>query len=484
MGAKLSNLDELRNILTRKEKRDEGILIFSKQFNLGPLLRPFSEAKKKGYSLMCILITMLLSRFGGLSVYAAQKTGNLKMDDNTIYRLMNNELIDWGSMLLSFAKQFLKCVISKCEADEKAVRCFVIDDTDMEKTGKTFEGLSKIFSHKEHRYLFGFKLLLLCYWDGKSLIPCCLSLHRENKENRYGMSKKEQAKQFVRERNKESYFQERYDELDEEKPSVVLKMLKKSIKRGILANYVLMDSWFVTDFMLKGIREIRQGMLHVVGMCKMDRRKFEIDGQKLNSQALIKMNENNSKKVRSCEKYKSRYFIVNTNFKGTPVKLFYVKYKRAKDWKILLTTDLSLSFVKTMELYQIRWSIEVLFRETKQYLQLEKAQNTDFYGQIANATLTMITYTILALNKRFEDYESLGAVFRDKQKELLEQTLCERIEIVILKIVSDLLEILCVDVELTLYHLMSSNKANHDVIILLNAVNQLNSNPETLFNTT
>ena len=161
------------------------------------------------------------------------------------------------------------------------------------------------------------------------------------------------------------------------------------------------------------------------------------------------------------------------SYKGTPVKLFYIKYKNAKDWTLLLTTDLSLSFVKAMELYQIRWSIEVLFKECKQYLRLGKSQNTDFCGQIADATLTMITYTILTLYKRFEAYETLGGVFRDTQQEMLEKTLCERIEVVILKILRDLLEILSIDVEETLYRLTSSDKASKDIIILLNAVNQL-----------
>ena len=163
MSTKLSNLSELSNILTQKEKTDEGVLVFSKQFKIGQLLKPFSSIKKQGYSLMCILLALILSRIGGLSVYATQKTGHLQMDDNTLYRMMNNPLIDWKSILLSFAKQFLHCVSSHCEVDEKAVRCFVIDDTDIEKSGKTFEGISKIYSHKEHRYLFGFKLLLLCY---------------------------------------------------------------------------------------------------------------------------------------------------------------------------------------------------------------------------------------------------------------------------------------------------------------------------------
>jgi hypothetical protein len=400
-----------------------------------------------------------------------------------MYRMMNNELIDWRSILLLFAKQFLKCISTKCEVDEKAVKCFVIDDTDIEKRGQTFEGISKIYSHKEHCYLFGFKLLLICYWDGKSLIPCGLSLHRENKKHNYDLTAKQTERQFTKERDGKGYYRERYDELDEEKSSVALKMLKRCIQRGIFGSYVLMDSWFVTDFMLKGIRKIRRGMLHVVGMCKMDKRKFEVDGKERNSQAIIAMNGNNSSKVRSCPKYKSRYFVVQANYKGMPVKLFYIKYKNAKDWTILLTTDLSLSFVRAMDLYKIRWSIEVLIRECKQYLRLGKSQNTDFYGQVADATLTMITYTILALNKRFEAYETMGALFRDTQKEMLEKTLCQRIELVILKIIRDLLEILCIDVEATLYRLMSSDKVDRNIMVLLNAVNQIDDDDETLFNT-
>jgi hypothetical protein len=484
MNAKLSILDELSAILTKKEKTDEGVLVFSKQFKIGRLLKPFSDVKKQGYSLMLILVALILSRLGGLSVYSAQKTGHLQLDENTMYRLMNNQFIDWKSILLSFAKQFLNCVSSRCELDEKAVKCFVIDDSDIEKSGKTFEGISKIYSHKEHGYLFGFKLLLLCYWDGKSLIPCGLSLHRENKKHEYGLNKKQQKRQFTKKRSDGGYFQERYDELDEEKLSVVIKMLKRCIKRCILGSYVLMDSWFVSDFMIKEIRNIRKGMLHVLGMCKMDKRQFEVNGKERNSQTIIKMHENNRSKIHCCRKYKSYYFVVVAHYKGTPVKLFYIKYKNAKHWTLLLTTDLSLSFVKAMELYQIRWSIEVLFKECKQYLRLGKSQNTDFCGQIADASLTMITYTILTLYKRFEAYETLGALFRDTQKKKKKKTLCERIELVILKILCDLLEILSIDVEETLYRLTSSERTSREIIVLLNAVSQSDSGFEKLLGAT
>jgi hypothetical protein len=39
--------------------------------------------------------------------------------------------------------------------------------------------MGRVFNHVTRKYLFGFKLLLLGYWDGKSLIPTDFSLHRK-----------------------------------------------------------------------------------------------------------------------------------------------------------------------------------------------------------------------------------------------------------------------------------------------------------------
>ncbi|MDR2809990.1 MAG: hypothetical protein LBB84_05455, partial [Tannerellaceae bacterium] len=369
------------------------------------------------------------------------------------------------------------------ESDKKSVKCFVIDDTDIEKSGKTFEGISKIFSHVTHSFHFGYKMLTLCFGDGKSLVPCCLSLHRESRKNEYGLNRKQQKRQFHKERKEAGYFKERYEELDEEKSRVAVKMLRRAVRSKLLsASYVLMDSWFVSDYILQSIRAIRGGMLHVVGMCKMDKRRFKVGDKEYNSQTIIKMNETKKEKVHLSRKYHSKYIAVEAKYHGTPVKLFYIKYKNAKTWTLLLTTDLSVCFAGAMELYQIRWSIEVMYKECEQYLRLGKAQNTDFYGQVADATIALITYTILTLYKRFEAYETLGALFRDTQAEMLEKTFCERIAIVFIKIVADLLEILSLDVGETLSRIIASSKGDKTVIILLNAVNQLNTECETSLN--
>jgi hypothetical protein len=334
----------------------------------------------------------------------------------------------------------------------------VIDDTDIEKSGRTFEGISKIFSHVTHGFLFGYKMLTLCLWDGKSLIPCGLSLHRENKKHEYGLNKKQQKRQFRKERKEAGYFKERYEELDEEKSKVAVKMLKRAVRSNILASYVLMDSWFVSDYMLQAIRSIRGGLLHAVGMCKIDRRKFKVGDNEYNSQTIIKMNETKKGKIHLSRKYHSKYMMMVAGYNETPVKLFYIRYKNAKNWTLLLTTDLSLSFAQAMELYQVRWSIEVMYKECKQYLRLGKAQNTDFYGQTADATLTLITYTILTLYKRFEAYETPGALFGNTQREILEKTLCEKIAVVFIKIVAELPEILSLDVEESIRRIISSNR--------------------------
>jgi hypothetical protein len=474
MGTKISNLSEIHALVETNTKRDEGVLGFAKQFKIGQLLHPFRHVKKQGFSIISVLIAMLLSRFGGLSIYAMQKTGQTNMDDNTIYRLMDNPIIDWRSIVRLFAHQFMRCVRIHGEDNGKE-KCFILDDTDIPKTGKTIEGGSRIYNHVLNRYIFGFKLLVLCYWDGKSLVPYDFSLHRESKKKNYGLTAKEQKKQHQTEYPSDSATCVRYNELDMEKTVTGLSMIKRAIKHGIHAAYVLIDSWFVTDDMIKSIRKFCKGKMHVIGMCKMDSRKFTVNGKDYNSKAIIALNDSKKGNVHESRIYHSKYIVVKGIYKGTPVKLFYIKYKHAQNWTLLLTTDLSLSFAKAMELYQIRWSIEVFFKDCKQYLRLGKAQNICLSGQIADISLTFITYMILALKKRFASYETIGNLFREAKSELLEATIAEKILFVFAKILGQLLDMLAIDVNESMMKIIDANENSEKILLLLNAVIHVNS---------
>ena len=163
---------------------------------------------------------------------------------------------------------------------------------------------------------------------------------------------------------------------------------------------------------------------------------------------------------------------MNAVYKGIPVKLFYVKYKRAKTWTLILSTDTNINFNRAIEIYQIRWTIEVLFKECKQYLNLGKAQNTNFNGQIADTALALTTYTILSLGKRFGSYETIGSLFRANKQDMLERTIYERIMDVILSLIMQLLEIMAIDIDETIRLIAGSDEECRKIVIMLNAVNQ------------
>ena len=80
-----------------------------------------------------------------------------------------------------------------------------------------------------------------------------------------------------------------------------------------------------------------------------------------------------------------------------------------------------------MEIYSIRWSIEIFFKEAKQFLRLGKCQSRDFDAQIASITISCILYILLSYIRRINDYESLGGLFEAITDDLKEKNLAQRL---------------------------------------------------------
>lgn len=468
MSSNVAKVSELESVLCNDDKTSEGVLHFVTAFTTSRFFRPFDSVKGKGVSVTQLLVSLITFRLHGSSIARMQQPGRSAcpaIDDNTFYRLMNNPLMRWRGLLMGLAKQFAAHVQAKGDGNP-SVRCFVLDDTDLEKTGKTIERVGRIFNHVTKRYPFGFKLLLLALWDGKSLVSLDFSLHCERGgTGKQGLTVKEKRAQFSKVRKAGTPSAQRYTELDQEKHHNAVAMLRRAVKNGVTASYVLMDSWFVNDYTIKAIRAIKGRALHVLGMCKVDNRKYTVDGRAMNAHQLVAKFDR--KRAKHSRKYRTRYIAITADYKGEKVRLFLMQYNHASRWTILLTSDLSLSFVQAIELYQIRWTIEVLFKECKQYLRLGCSQNTDFDGQVADATLALVTHTILTLQKRFGAYETLGDLFRETQQHLLELTLWERLITVFLKMVMQLVELLNVDIEELIEKLLQDSQASRKLLALL-----------------
>ncbi len=66
-----------------------------------------------------------------------------------------------------------------------------------------------------------------------------------------------------------------------------------------------------------------------------------------------------------------------------------------------------------MEVYKIRWSIEVSFKEIKQSFLLGQSQSRDFDGQIADLSLSFIRYVLLSYYERMHYGYKIDGIFAE-----------------------------------------------------------------------
>ena len=96
------------------------------------------------------------------------------------------------------------------------------------------------------------------------------NVQRKTKETEYrhpfyGLSKKEKKEQYrkTRKRNTSGYV--RVKELDTDKIENMLNMLRRAVKRGIKADYVLTDSWFFCYELLYTLHHLAKGQIKLHG---------------------------------------------------------------------------------------------------------------------------------------------------------------------------------------------------------------------------
>ena len=342
---------------------------------------------------------------------------------DVFYRLKNNENIRWRQILWHICLKFLKVTEANNTSTETKPRYLIFDDTTVEKSGKKMEFLGRVWDHVKQRSVLGFKILVMLYWDGKSSIPLDFSIHREKgkcEDRPFGMSNKELRRQFSKKRVKESESIGRIKELDTNKISMMLKMFHSAVYRCLKIDYVLVDSWFTCEALIKAV--IRHSV-HLIGGYRIAKTKFSYQGKLMN---YSQINSHTGKPVR-CRKLKLYYKRADVIYGDVRLTLFFSRRGKRGNWKVFLTTDTNLSFTKLIEHYQVRWSIEVFNKEAKGLLNLGGCQSSNFDAQIADTTISMIAYIMLSFRFRYDNYESKGALYRSMNAECLRMTLDRRL---------------------------------------------------------
>jgi len=331
------------------------------------------------------------------SVRAVQKTEDkLKKAKQALYR--KQEAVDKhkGIALVSPTKTVLKRLIGAANAEEKAMNKV----TSLKKLLQT--KIAQQDALKEERARIA------------------------KKHPTYGLSRKEKGKQFRKKRMPDSCGSRCAKEADMSKMEIFITMLKKAVRMGFAPDYILTDTWFFCKELLTTVHNMSAKGINLLSMAKMGNTTYTLvsNGKSYNIHALLKKMNRQAKYSR---KLKAHYIKIPVVYADIRINLFLVKFGQNGTWRLLVTNDLNMNFTKAMEVYQLRWSIEVFFKECKQYLNLGGSLSSDFDAQIADTTLSMIQYIMLTFFKRMNHQQSFGEIFKDISDEMIESTLVETI---------------------------------------------------------
>jgi hypothetical protein len=225
------------------------------------------------------------------------------------------------------AKQFQQLVNPTKEIADKSA--FILDDTTLAKTGRRIEHISIIHDHvagKKGNKL-GFKNLTLGLFDGKSFNPLDFSLHAEKQLKKAGHRKE----QYKKERHPLSSGAKRIRECKVSKITNGLKMLKRAVKQGFHAHYVLVDSWFSSYEFIKTVRGLGKKPMHVICGIRKDKRNYTYKKDSLAANKLLAVLKTEGQEKR-CRKQNTLYFEVVVDYGGIgKVKLYFCRFPYQKN---------------------------------------------------------------------------------------------------------------------------------------------------------
>lgn len=200
--------------------------------------------------------------------------------------------------------------------------------------------------------------------------------------------------------------------------------------RAIPATYILMDSWFFSDFL---VRKLKQLGLQSICLVKSNLQfKLGKGSSKVFSQKDI-LKEINGGKLNKSKLITSVIAYTNKDLK---IRLVFVKARNSTDWICIVSTDIDLSPERIIELYGRRWSIEVAFKAQKSYLGLKsECQAHDFDTCNAFMVIANIRLQLMELNRRHDnDPRSIGELFYSARSELTAITFAETLQTLLLLI--------------------------------------------------
>ncbi len=342
-----------------------------------------------------------------IATFMHQSNESFKKD--IYYRLLQNSSYNWRKLLSLSAFKILK-LLHKVQ-DSTSVKVLIVDDTVEGKTGKYIEGSrDAIWSNKEKRSIRGVNIVSLNYSDGYSNFMLDFAISMGN----YARVKLEE---FTRELDYKTTAYKRRLEIMDGKSKIAIDMVKRAIRGGIQADYLLIDSWYSKPALIKEMNDLG---LKVISRIANNNKIWNFTGKEKTLNAIYEKYKNltNEKIGKYGKKIQFTYFSVIVKHKNAGnIKIVFIK--TSDNLIPIASTDLEINDEEIIEIYKRRWDIEQGYKELREHFGFGREENRIYEALIARMTLSFFAYNIVSyINRMSHEPKTIGGLFKDLECEL------------------------------------------------------------------
>jgi putative transposase len=212
---------------------------------------------------------------------------------------------------------------------------WIIDDTLLEKHSDGLDGVSKAWDTKLGAYILALNVVLLSWSDGKRKIPIAFVIQTTTEE--------------------------KVSKID-----LALELLSYAKTLNVKARYVLFDSWYGAETLMKKVRKLGW---HYVTRLKRNRK---LGGKPVKNY------------------YRHPYWQAQDTLEG---KLKVKVFRRGKNY--FATSDTSLTWKAVKKLYSLRADIEEVIKVLKQECGWNSCHQRSLHTYTQHLRLGMVTYLLL-----------------------------------------------------------------------------------------
>lgn len=401
-----------------------------KELQFGQLIQRAGFKKRTGLPITQVIYLLMIwvwVKADSIGMFAndMMRSFGCKNKD-VLYDQMKREDLDWRTLHY----QTVRKVIQKEKIHQAPIRAYVVDDSVKERKGKQLEAVSQHFDHLLGRTVKGQQVITL----GLATQEHFLVL-----DNDIYMSKSRRQGLKTALKDGRSIVGKRYQATsNKSKPELLSGMVKRAVKNRIEADYFLADAWFGNK---PTIRLAHEANTVPILRMKNDKTRYrhctikkgrkvcqEYNAQQLYQEAVRKHWTACADTPYQCVSVEVELDLASSAkapAQWVKAQLLYVRGAAKddkptvgkKDWALFLTTDLALSPQQILEIYALRWGIEVYFKEAKQYLGWLKEQTETFASHIASLHLCAIRYAMLVYAKA-QHHNRICEMRRDMEEQL------------------------------------------------------------------